>query len=71
MNKFKRQTEYPVVTTTAPEIVEKVIPGRIIETIKADWECLICSDRAVLLHRGTGYCRRCYDKRNYENSLIG
>lgn len=70
MNKFKRPNEYPAVgQPSAPIIAEKIIP---IETPKsAEWECVGCADRAALLHRGTGYCRKCYDRRNYQGSLIG
>jgi len=70
VNKFKRPNEYPAVSqqpTTA--MTEKLIP---LEAPKiTEWECVGCADRAVLLHRGTGYCRKCYDRRNYEGSLIG
>lgn len=69
MNKFRKPIEYPAVTqTAAPDIAEKIIP---IETPKPEWECVGCADRAAILHRGTGYCRRCYDKRNYDGTLIG
>lgn len=69
MNKFRKPTEYPVVSQPPmPAVAEKIIP---IEVQKTEWECIGCADRAVLLHRGTGYCRRCYDKRNYEGTLIG
>lgn len=70
MNKFKRPNEYPAVTSTAaPDIVDKIVPTAAPKV--AEWECVGCADRAVLLHRGTGYCRKCYDRRNYEGSLIG
>lgn len=35
------------------------------------WECFACVGKAVLLHRGTGYCRKCYDERNAQGKLIG
>lgn len=34
------------------------------------WDCLMCEEKATVLHRGTAYCRDCYDKRNYNNTLV-
>lgn len=70
MNKFKRLSEYQAEgPPPMPSIAAKIIP---IETPKSgEWECIGCADRAVLLHRGTAYCRGCYDKRNYDGTLIG
>ena len=70
MNKFKRPIEYFSTDQPKPAAVAEKIPP----TQPGDangWECIGCADKATLLHKGTAYCRRCYDKRNYEGSLIG
>lgn len=33
-------------------------------------ECIYGSHKADLLHRGTAYCRACYDPRNLTGTLI-
>ena len=33
-------------------------------------ECLYGKHQAEILHRGTAYCRSCYDKRNLTNELV-
>jgi hypothetical protein len=68
LNKFKRPNEYPEVKQ-GPSLIEKMAPQE--QPKVGEWECIGCADKAVLLHRGTAYCRRCYDKRNYDGSLIG
>jgi len=70
MNKFKKADEYFLTHQPKPAVVAEKIPP--VESGKApEWECIGCADKATLLHRGTAYCRRCYDKRNYDGSLIG
>ena len=34
------------------------------------FECVYGPHKAVILHRGTAYCRRCYDERNQFGKLI-
>ena len=33
--------------------------------------CICCDANATVLHKGTGYCKPCYAKRNYDATLIG
>lgn len=37
---------------------------------KSELECIYGKHKAELLHRGTAYCRSCYDKRNLTAELI-
>lgn len=69
MNKFKKPNEYPEVKQVpAPAFIGPVLP---MEAPKPTaWECVGCDNVAVVLHRGTGYCRTCYDNRNLVGKLI-
>lgn len=64
--KFKKPGEY-LLDKQATSVIEKIGDAQ----TPAAWECIACDSRAVLLHRGTAYCRPCYDKRNYNGTLIG
>lgn len=66
--RFKKPSEYPTTSQPTPELAAKIIPPEVPKPTV--WECVVCSDRAVLLHKGTAYCRPCYQKRNYEGTLI-
>ena len=34
------------------------------------WECVFCMELARILHRGTAYCRKCYDIKNQYGKLV-
>lgn len=66
MNKFRKPTEYPAVSQSP--IVAERIP---VDSPKPMvWECIGCPERAAVIHKGTGYCRACYERRNYEGKLV-
>ncbi len=55
--------------------VDRMLPTTTIEDVapKASGfrlSCIGCDASATLIHRGTAYCRPCYDKRNYNNTLV-
>lgn len=37
----------------------------------ARWLCIRCTNVAVLMHKGTTYCRECYDEGARMGRLIG
>lgn len=47
-----------------PEVVEPQAKSAILV------ECIYGNHKADLLHRGTAYCRTCYDTRNLTGTLI-
>jgi hypothetical protein len=71
--KFKKSNEYdrPAVSD-APKIEQghPSAPASIQVQEVHQWECVACSAHAVVLHKGTGYCRAHYDARAYNGSLI-
>lgn len=74
--KFKKAIEYAGPQPINADIsMPPIKPGReIIEaaplSVPLSWECIGCVGKAVVLHKGTAYCRRCYDDRNYHGKLI-
>lgn len=66
--KFKNKNDYDggvaQMLPTAP--IENVQPTGSTFT----WDCMACKEKATVLHRGTAYCRRCYDQRNLLGTLI-
>lgn len=73
-HQFKKAQDYPGVA-----VVQKVSealepkPGPTIQVQEvAQWECVNagCTDKAVVLHRGTSYCRKHYDSRAWSGELI-
>jgi hypothetical protein len=63
--KFKKPNEYGT-DDLATLPIENVQPQKSVFW----WTCIGCEAKATLLHRGTAYCRHCYDKRNYNNTLV-
>lgn len=66
--KFKRPIDYGVVgdTPTVPDPASKpeAAPER------TDFECVACPNKAAVMHKGTTYCRPCYDRRAYGGTLV-
>lgn len=68
MNKFKRPAEYPAVSQAPIQNPIERVP---VESPKPTaWECIGCPEGAAIIHKGTGYCRACYEKRNLVGTLI-
>ena len=41
------------------------------EPVATEWQCVACSGRAILLHKGTTYCRECFDENSRLGRLVG
>jgi hypothetical protein len=66
--KFQKRDAYPTA-------VAEMMPVAPIENVQPKgstftWNCVSCEEKATLLHRGTGYCRPCYDRRNHNGTLV-
>lgn len=35
------------------------------------WQCVFCDEPAVLLHKGSSYCRTHYNAKAYAGELVG
>lgn len=59
--------------TWIPRPVEKIME-RVIEREEPKgpnvWGCVMGDHRADVLHKGTSYCRSCYDEKNRLGELI-
>jgi len=51
-------------------VAEKVMPMPEPQKMVSGYECLYGKHPAELLHRGTAYCRTCYDDKNLHGNLI-
>lgn len=73
--KFKKSVEYQPVSINPPPIVPAPEPPKPApETLSPRMlglYCACCNNMADLFHRGTTYCRRCYDDRNRTGRLVG
>jgi hypothetical protein len=69
MTTFRKASDYK-------GAVAQMVPVVAIENVQPKgstftWDCVGCTDtKATVLHRGTAYCRACYDTRNYNNTLV-
>lgn len=56
-------------------------PGKILPTIirpdppspspmNPRWQCVFCDEPAVLMHKGSTYCRRDYNEKNIQGGLV-
>jgi hypothetical protein len=59
--KFQKAEAYPEVKKRETEL-PTLSP--------AWWDCITCDGKAGVLHKGTAYCRACYDRRNHSGTLV-
>lgn len=52
------------------QVIEKNKPEILITPPISFLECVYGQHKAELLHKGTAYCRACYDKKNLTSELI-
>ena len=53
-----------------PQVALKEMPMPVAPKIVSGFECIYGKHAAEVLHRGTAYCRACYDERNPFRTLI-
>lgn len=63
--KFKRPTDYE--SKQEPFKAEELAAHT---AIVLALRCIFCKNPADVLHKGTSYCQKCYDDKNYVNTLI-
>lgn len=61
--KFKKPTEYVPRAHEEPGLKPE-------DPMFFRYECVFCANYAALLHRGSSYCRRCYEEHNRLGRLI-
>lgn len=59
----------PYRPTQMPTLL-KEIPMPEPPKLVSGYECIFCNHAANVLHRGTAYCRACYDEKNPYGKLI-
>ena len=69
--KFRKPDNYAAPVQVAAPVAPRPepVPLQIIEQ-KHDWECVGCPGKASVIHRGTTYCKPCYEKRAYGGTLV-
>lgn len=62
--KFKKPSDYERAETAG--LPEERAHTAVVLALR----CVFCMEHADILHKGSSYCRKCYDDKNYVNALI-